>query len=104
MPSTEPRNPFYFLLLLASVLFVATALAYALVPTLEQKAAERGEAPAPSAFREALNTQAWKWLLYELGAMILFAVLSMGLDRLRSLKNQRASDKISPDQSNPTQS
>jgi hypothetical protein len=28
--------------------------------------------------------------------MVLFAVLSMGLDRLRSLKKQRASDKISP--------
>jgi hypothetical protein len=86
MPATEPRNPFYFLLLIASVVFVATALAYTFVPFLEQKAAERGEPPPPSMLREALSTQGWKWLLYELAAMIVFAVLSMGLDRLRSLK------------------
>ena len=37
--TAEPRNPLYLLLLLASLLFVVTALAYAVVPTLEQKAA-----------------------------------------------------------------
>src|SRR4051794_21214262 len=36
----EPQNWFYILLNLASVLFVVTALAYALVPVLEEKAAE----------------------------------------------------------------
>lgn len=90
MQSSEPRNPFYLLLLLASLLFVATALAYALIPVLEEKAVEAGQVPQPSAFRDALRTDGWKWLLYELGAMILFAVLSMGLDRLRSLKKERA--------------
>jgi len=47
----EPRNPFYFLLLVASLLFVVTALAYAIVPTLEEKAIAQGEIPPPSAFR-----------------------------------------------------
>ena len=43
MPSpVEPRNPFYILLLLISVTFVMTALAYAVVPVLEQKAKEAG--------------------------------------------------------------
>jgi hypothetical protein len=32
--SSDPRNPFYHLLLLVSLLFVITALAYAFVPTL----------------------------------------------------------------------
>src|SRR5438094_9185839 len=86
MRSSEPHNPFYLLLLLASVLFAATALAYALVPSLEEKAAEAGQVPPQSAFRDALRTDGWQWLLYDVGAMILFGVLSMGLDRLRILK------------------
>jgi hypothetical protein len=90
MSSSEPRNPFYLLLLLASLLFVATALAYALVPSLEENAIEAGQVPPQSAFRDALRTDGWQWLLYEVGAMILFGVLSMGLDRLRSLKKERA--------------
>jgi len=90
MSPSEPRNPFYLLLLLASLLFVGTALAYALVPSLEEKAIEAGQAPPDSPFREALRTDGWQWLLYELGAMILFAALSMGLDRLRSLKKEQA--------------
>ena len=40
MSTSEPRNPFYLLLLAASLLFVATALAYGVVPVLEEKAAE----------------------------------------------------------------
>jgi len=92
MRNSEPHNPFYLLLLLASVLFAATALAYALVPSLEEKAVEAGQTPPQSAFRDALRTNGWQWLLYELGAMILFGVLSMGLDRLRSLKKQQGQD------------
>ncbi len=96
MPPSEPRNPFYLLLLLASCLFVITALAYALVPTLEEKFAEAGQPPPPSPFRDALRTQGWKWLLYELPAIFLFALLSMGLDRIRSLKKQPPPDTIPP--------
>jgi hypothetical protein len=95
MPPAEPRNPFYLLLLVASLLFVLTALAYGLVPVLEQKAAEAGQPPPPSPFRESLHADGWKWLLYELAAMTLFAFLSMGLDRLRSLQKEREEGKIS---------
>jgi hypothetical protein len=93
MSQPEPRNPFYLLLLLASLLFVATALAYGIVPLLEQKAADAGQSPAPSSFRSALRTDGWKWLLYELTAMMVFGFLSMGLDRLRSLKKERKQEE-----------
>jgi len=87
--TAQPRNPFYFLLLLSSLLFVLTALAYGLVPLLVEKAAEMGRPAPPSPFRRALVTDGWKWLLYEVAAMALFAILSMGLDRFRSLKKER---------------
>jgi hypothetical protein len=98
MSTSEPRNPFYLLLLLASVLFVVTALAYGLVPVLEEKAAEAGNPPPPSAFRDALRADGWKWLLVELAAMAVLSALSMGLDRLRSLQKERADGTISPAQ------
>jgi hypothetical protein len=96
MSHPEPRNPFYLLLLLASFLFVVTALAYAVVPTIEQKAADAGQRPPPSPFRDALREDGWKWLLYELIAMVIFGLCSMGLDRLRSLQKARAEGKIPP--------
>jgi len=92
----EPRNPFYLLLLLASFVFVLTALAYAVVPTLEEKAKEAGEFPPPSPIRDALRNDGWKWLLVEVAVMVVFGVLSMGLDRLRRLKKERAEATITP--------
>lgn len=86
-PSSEPRNPFYLLLLLASVLFVMTALAYAVVPVLEQKALDAGQQPPPSPFREALREDGWLWLLIEVAAIFVLSLLSMGLDRWRSLRD-----------------
>ena len=85
----EPRNPFYLLLLLASFLFVLTALACAVVPTLEERAKEAGEWPTPSPFRERLQADGWKWLIAEVAAMVVLGLASMGLDRLRSLKKER---------------
>ncbi len=96
MSQTEPRNPFYILLLISSLVFVATALAYGVVPILVENGRQTGQAPVPLPFSDALRANGWKWLLGELGAMILFAVLSMGLDRLRSLKKQRAVHTIPP--------
>ncbi len=101
MAEPEPRNPFYILLLLASLLFAVTALAYAVVPTLEQRAAEAGRPPAASPLRDALRQDGWKWLLYEVAAMILFGLLSMGLDRLRSLKKERAGATMPPGDAAP---
>jgi hypothetical protein len=93
---TELRNPFYLLLLIASLLFVLTCLAYGVVPILEQKAAEAGQPAPPSPFREALHEDGWKWLLYELAAMTVFALLSMGLDRVRTLQKERATTTMPP--------
>jgi len=101
MSETEPRNPFYLLLLMASFLFVATALAYAVIPALEEKAVQAGQPPPPSAFRDGLRTNGWKWLLYELAVMAGLAVLSMGLDRVRSLKKARSEGTIPPSQHAP---
>src|SRR6516225_1210887 len=93
MQTSEPRNPFYLLLLLASVLFVGTALAYALVPSLEEKAIEAGQTPPSSPFRDALRSDGWRWLLYEVAAIVVLSTLCMGLDRLRSLKRERMQSK-----------
>jgi hypothetical protein len=94
--STEPHNPLYLLLLLASLAFVVTAVAYAVIPFLEQKAIEAGEPPPPSPFRDALRADGWLWLLIELAVMVVLGVASMVLDRLRSLKKERAGGTISP--------
>jgi hypothetical protein len=94
---TEPRNPLYLLLLLASLVFVVTALAYALIPVLEEKATAAGSPPPPSEFRDLLRSQGWKWLLWEVGGMILLGLASMVLDRVRSLKKEQAERTIPPE-------
>jgi hypothetical protein len=94
--SAEPRNPLYLLLLLASLAFVVTALAYALIPVLEQKAAEAGNPAPPSPFRDALREHGSTWLLIELAAMVVLGLLSMALDRLRALKKERAAGTMPP--------
>lgn len=96
MAPTEPRNPLYMLLLLASLLFVITALAYAFVPVLEEKAVAAGQPPPPSEFRDALRDNGWRWLLGEVGAIVILGVASMALDRLRTLQKQRAGVTIPP--------
>jgi hypothetical protein len=96
MATSEPRNPFYLLLLIASVLFTLTAVAYAIVPVLEQKALAAGEPPPPSELRDALRADGWRWLLWEVAAVVVLGVASMGYDRLRALKKARGSGKILP--------
>ncbi len=100
MPQSEQHNPFYLLLLLASMVFVVTVLACVLVPELENRAADAGNPPPPSPWRDALRESGWKWVLWELGAVFLFAVLSMVLDRLRSLKKERAEATMRPSEKN----
>src|SRR5262245_32498162 len=102
MSRDKASNPFYFLLLLASLLFVITALAYGVVPVLEEKAAAVGRPPPPSKLRDALRENGPKWLLYELATMAVFAFLSMGLDRMRSLGKERSrAAGISGDEASP---
>ena len=88
--SKEPPNYLYPLLLVVSLAFVVTALAYAVVPVLEQKALDAGQVPPPSPFRDALRNDGWKWLLYELAAMIVLGVASMGLDRWRRWRREKS--------------
>ncbi len=85
----EPRNPLYLLLLLLGLLFIVTVLALAVVPVLEQKALDLGEPPPPSAFRDALRRDGWKWVLYEAGALVVVGLASMGLDRYRRWQRER---------------
>lgn len=101
MSQSEPRNPFYLLLLLVSLLFVITALAYAVVPVLEEKATQAGQPPPNSPFRDALRKDGWIWLLAQVGGIVLFSFLSMGLDRLRSLRKERQAAIIPPLEDKP---
>jgi hypothetical protein len=94
----EPRNPFYLLLLLVSLLFVITALAYAFVPTLEGMAYDAGHDIEHSAIRDSLVNDGWLWLLLEVTAIVVLGLASMGCDRLRSLKKERAPATIPPSQ------
>jgi hypothetical protein len=94
MSTPEPRNPLYLLLLVASLLFVITALAYAIIPFLEQKATAAGEPPPPSELRDALRADGGRWLLYEVGVMMALGIASMLVDRLRALKKERADRTI----------
>ena len=96
------NNPLYVLLLLAGLVFVLTALAVALVPEIEQKAIDAGNPPPPSEFRDALRTQGWKWLVYEVVVVIALAIASMALDSRRSLQNASGQATISSDPSTPT--
>jgi hypothetical protein len=89
MPAAEPRNPFYALLMVSSVLFVGTVLGVAVIPVLEQKATEAGEPPPPSAWRDAVREQGVVWLLYEVAAMVVFGLASMALDRYRRLQAEQ---------------
>ena len=77
----ERRNPFYILLLIVGLIFIATVLAYAVIPVLEQKAMDAGTMPPPSPFRETLKNDGWKWVLAEVGLLVVLGLLSMGLDR-----------------------
>jgi type II secretory pathway component PulF len=105
MPASEPRNPFNALLLLASFLFILTLLVVFLVPKLEQMATEAGQPPAPpTGLRLALHQEGWLWLIYEVAAIVVFGLLSMVLDRLRSLKKERSGATIPPANDKPTPS
>jgi hypothetical protein len=105
-PKSEPHNPLYLLLLLASLLFVLTALALAVVPTVEDRAALAGAEVPPSAFRAALRRDGPTWLLYEGAVVIVLGLASMWLDRqrLRRLKNAEEGGRmpVQTSQESPT--
>ncbi len=86
--AAEPRNPFYLLLLIVGVVFVATVMAYAVVPMLEQKAMDAGQMPPESPFRDALRQDGWRWVLAEVALLVTLGLLCMGLDRYRRWKKE----------------
>jgi hypothetical protein len=90
---SEPRNPLYLLLLLVGVLFCVTALGYAVVPVLEEKARQAGAVPPPSEFREALNKDGWIWLLIEVAALIVLGLASMAVDHFRRIRKEMSAAK-----------
>lgn len=103
MSQSNFPNPFYFLLLLVSFLFVATALAYAVIPVVEQNAKDAGVTPPPSLARDLLRQHGGKVLLGELVGIFLFGGLSMGLDRLRTLRQPQAATTMAPTSADPSQ-
>jgi amino acid transporter len=68
----EPFNPFYWLLIVASITFVVTSLPVAI-------ALSGINIQTPPWFQR----YDWVILLSEMGAIVLFGLLSMGLDRIR---------------------
>lgn len=82
----EPHNPLYLLLLIAGMIFIVTVLAVAVVPVLEEKAIEAGTIPPPSPFRDELRTHGWRWVLYEVAAIVVLGMACMLLDRYRRWK------------------
>ena len=87
---SEPRNPFYALLLLAGLAFTVTVLALAVIPVLEKAWLDEGELPPASPFSEALREHGLTWVLWEAAAVVVFGLASMGLDRARRLRRERA--------------
>ncbi len=101
MSRKEPRNPFYLLLLVTGFLFAVTAIAYTVVPWLEHQANIAGNPPPPSPFRDAIRNNGATWLLIELFVLVVLGLMSMGLDRLRSLKEERQRAKMPSDVDQP---
>ena len=100
MSATEPRNPFYLVLLIAGVIFIATVLAYAVIPWMEEKAKDAGEMPPESPFRDALRQDGWKWVLAEVAVLVVLGLMSMGLDRYRRWRTERQKPLENPDATN----
>jgi hypothetical protein len=98
MTGSEPRNPFYLLLLLVGLLFVVTLLAVLLVPMLMDKAELAGAEVPKEGFHQIVKRDGVWWVVYEVVAIVVLSLLSMGLDRLRSLKKERAAKRIAPDE------
>ena len=71
-------NPFYVLLLLASVLFVATTFGYLVSPSFRPPAGRDGAAPSLAAWLDRNGPLA---LGCEVAAMILSGLLAMATDR-----------------------
>jgi hypothetical protein len=95
-PQPEPRNPFYFLLLIVGMLFIVTVLAYAVIPVMEQKAEEAGATLPEQRWSKTLDQDGPRWVLTEVALLVIFGLLSMGLDRYRRWKQEEAEPPAPP--------
>lgn len=93
---SEPHNPFYIMLLIVGLIFIGTVAAYAVVPVLVEKARDAGTEPPPSPFRDALREDGWRWVLAEVGLLVVLGLLCMGLDRYRRWKLENATPPVNP--------
>jgi len=100
----EPRNPFYVLLLIAGIAFTVTVLALAVIPQLEKRWLDEGALPPASPLSAALREHGLTWVLWEVGAIIVFGLASMGLDRVRRWRSERAAATIPASGAPPAQS
>lgn len=75
-------NPFYVLLLMASVLFVVTTFAYLVGPAVRQHAAaDKAHAGGPTPFADWLDRRGPLALGVEVGLMMVSGFLAMATDR-----------------------
>lgn len=80
-PPAEPRNWFFTGVQIVGVVFIITALAYAVVPVLEDKLAESGVDVPPSPLPTALRKHGWIWLLVQVGLLAVLSFAAMAYDR-----------------------
>jgi len=97
----EPRNPFYLLLLIVGLIFVITLLAVVLVPILMDKAQAAGAEVPKEGFHQLIKRDGIWWVVAQAVALVILGIASMVLDRLRSLKKERAARTISAQSQNP---
>lgn len=81
--SAPRRNWFFTLLIPASIAFAVTAVALAVIPVIEERAAQTGSPPPESALRDALRRNGWLWLLVETGVVIALSLAAMTWDWLQ---------------------
>ena len=64
MSPSEPRNPFYLLLLLVGLLFAVTLLAVLMVPILMEKAERAGGDVPKEGFHQLIKRDGVWWVVY----------------------------------------
>lgn len=79
-PPVQRRNWFFTLLIPVSIVFAVTAIALAVIPVIEERAAQAGNPPPHSAMRDALRRNGWIWLLIEAGVVTALSLAAMMWD------------------------
>jgi hypothetical protein len=85
--SEKPRRNWFFTLLIpASAAFAITAVALAVIPVIEERAAQAGRPAPTTGLRAALRQDGWLWLLVETGVVIVLSMAAMTWDWLKQDK------------------